>query len=240
MSRTGNLARGRRGGRWIVAVMAVLALSACTRPDRNVAEPTTARATNSTAAVTAATAPVQPTSAPAPAPPTMVPPTTARARSRQVDPATVIRRFYAAINRQDYRAAWALGGKNLGNRSYEEFVAGFADTDHDELRITRVRGQSVDVVLTATQDGGTRQTIYAGTYQVVNGAITHGRLRVVDQSGGEQTGACDPAYPNSCIPPPPPDLDCADIGRHDFTVRQPDPHHFDADKDGVGCESRRS
>ena len=37
------------------------------------------------------------------------------------------------------------------------------------------------------------------------------------------------------------DLDCADIGRHDFTVRQPDdPHRFDADKDGIGCESRQS
>jgi hypothetical protein len=151
-----------------------------------------------------------------------------------------VRRFYAAINRQDYRAAWALGGRNLGNRSYEEFVAGFADTDRDELRITRVRGQSVDVVLTAMQDGGTRQTVYAGTYRVVNGAIVHGRLHVVDQSGGEQTSRCDPSYPDLCIPPPPPDLDCADISQEDFTVLEPDPHRFDADKDGIGCESRQS
>jgi hypothetical protein len=236
MTRTGNLARRRRGRRWLVAVMAVLALSACTQPGGEVAEPTTTRATTSTAAVTTPTATVQATSAP-----TTAPPTTARARPRQADPATVVRRFYAAINRQDYRAAWALGGRNLGNRSYQEFVAGFADTDHDELRITRVRGQSVDVVLTATQDGGTRQTVYAGTYQVVNGAIRHGRLRVVDQSGGGPARACDPAYPDFCIPPPPPDLDCADIPRHDFTVRQPDdPHRFDRDKDGIGCESRQS
>jgi hypothetical protein len=51
------------------------------------------------------------------------------------------------------------------------------------------------------------------------------------------TGNCDSAYPDFCIPPPPPDLDCADIGVKDFTVRPPDPHGFDADGDGVGCES---
>jgi endonuclease YncB( thermonuclease family) len=48
---------------------------------------------------------------------------------------------------------------------------------------------------------------------------------------------CDPAYPGVCIPPPPPDLDCGDIGYRRFTVRYPDPHNFDSDRDGVGCES---
>jgi hypothetical protein len=48
---------------------------------------------------------------------------------------------------------------------------------------------------------------------------------------------CDPSYPDFCIPPPPPDLNCPDIGATDFTVRAPDPHRFDADNDGVGCES---
>jgi micrococcal nuclease len=48
--------------------------------------------------------------------------------------------------------------------------------------------------------------------------------------------ACDPSYPDFCIPPPPPDLDCADIPRTNFKVLPPDPHRFDGDKDGVGCE----
>ena len=47
---------------------------------------------------------------------------------------------------------------------------------------------------------------------------------------------CDPAYPSVCIPPPPPDLDCGDIPYRDFTVLPPDPHDFDRDGDGVGCE----
>jgi micrococcal nuclease len=48
---------------------------------------------------------------------------------------------------------------------------------------------------------------------------------------------CDPSYPTVCIPPPPPDLDCADIPYKNFRVLPPDPHHFDGDHDGIGCES---
>jgi PASTA domain len=49
---------------------------------------------------------------------------------------------------------------------------------------------------------------------------------------------CDPAYPNDCIPPPPPDLDCADIGhRVEVDHRYGDPHRLDADGDGIGCDS---
>ncbi|HEX7123339.1 MAG TPA: thermonuclease family protein [Gemmatimonadaceae bacterium] len=50
-------------------------------------------------------------------------------------------------------------------------------------------------------------------------------------------GNCSPAYPDVCIPPPPPDLDCGDIPYRRFTVLPPDPHGFDRDGDGVGCES---
>jgi micrococcal nuclease len=47
---------------------------------------------------------------------------------------------------------------------------------------------------------------------------------------------CDAAYPTVCIPPAPPDLDCGQIPFRRFTVRAPDPHRFDADRDGIGCE----
>jgi hypothetical protein len=48
--------------------------------------------------------------------------------------------------------------------------------------------------------------------------------------------ACDPSYPTTCIPPPPPDLDCSDVTPRNFTVRAPDPHRFDGDLNGIGCE----
>lgn len=47
---------------------------------------------------------------------------------------------------------------------------------------------------------------------------------------------CDPAYPTVCLPPSPPDLDCAQITAGEFAVLAPDPHRFDGDGDGVGCE----
>lgn len=54
---------------------------------------------------------------------------------------------------------------------------------------------------------------------------------------------CHPSYPDYCIPPPPPDLDCPDVtGRKPFRVRHdvrdPDPHGFDRDRDGRACEPR--
>ncbi len=48
---------------------------------------------------------------------------------------------------------------------------------------------------------------------------------------------CDPSYPDFCIASPPPDLNCADISQKRFTVSGSDPHGFDRDNDGVGCES---
>jgi micrococcal nuclease len=68
-------------------------------------------------------------------------------------------------------------------------------------------------------------------------AATTSPLRSSRVGGGSTRPACDASYPTVCIPPPPPDLDCDDVGYHDFVVRRPDPHHFDGrDDDGRGCE----
>ena len=48
---------------------------------------------------------------------------------------------------------------------------------------------------------------------------------------------CDPSYPDFCIAPDHADLDCSEISERNFKVLQPDPHRFDGDKDGIGCES---
>jgi micrococcal nuclease len=51
---------------------------------------------------------------------------------------------------------------------------------------------------------------------------------------------CHPSYPDFCVPPPPPDLDCRHFPRRQFRVRwdvpDPDPHRLDADHDGFACE----
>jgi len=53
----------------------------------------------------------------------------------------------------------------------------------------------------------------------------------------ETTPSCDPSYPDVCIPSPPPDLDCGEIPYKNFKVIGSDPHRFDGDHDGIGCES---
>ena len=50
---------------------------------------------------------------------------------------------------------------------------------------------------------------------------------------------CDPSYPDVCIAPRAQvgDLDCGDVEPRRFRVLAPDPHGFDGNHDGVGCES---
>jgi micrococcal nuclease len=47
---------------------------------------------------------------------------------------------------------------------------------------------------------------------------------------------CDRAYPDVCIPSPPPDLACRDVPYAHFRVVPPDPHRFDGNGDGIACE----
>jgi micrococcal nuclease len=52
-------------------------------------------------------------------------------------------------------------------------------------------------------------------------------------------GKCDPSYTGACVPPYPPDLDCADLRERGLApVRSigSDPHRLDGDGDGIGCE----
>jgi len=52
---------------------------------------------------------------------------------------------------------------------------------------------------------------------------------------------CEPSYPDICIPMGSADLNCPDIEHRRFrvlwNVTNPDPHGFDGNADGVGCES---
>ena len=48
---------------------------------------------------------------------------------------------------------------------------------------------------------------------------------------------CDPSYPDFCLGINIPDLDCGEVTWRRFRVLPPDPHRFDGDHDGMGCES---
>ena len=59
----------------------------------------------------------------------------------------------------------------------------------------------------------------------------------VDDNGVDMVNSCHPSYPDDCIPPAPPDLECDDISARNFQVVGSDPHDFDGDNNGIGCES---
>ena len=54
----------------------------------------------------------------------------------------------------------------------------------------------------------------------------------VSQVGGN----CEKGYPDVCVPKFPPDLDCDEVQYQRFRVTGSDPHGFDRDRDGLGCE----
>ncbi|MEU6771096.1 hypothetical protein [Streptomyces sp. NPDC046759] len=89
-------------------------------------------------------------------------------------PADTVTRFFDAINMRDFQTAWELGGKNL-DASYDSFESGFATTEHDEVTIESVDGDTVSVNLAAQQTDGTEQS-YSGQYTVVDGVITHATM----------------------------------------------------------------
>jgi hypothetical protein len=58
----------------------------------------------------------------------------------------------------------------------------------------------------------------------------------VDDDEVDEDNSCHPSYPDTCIPPPPPDLNCDAVDDTNFEVVGSDPHGFDGDNDGIGCE----
>ncbi len=62
-------------------------------------------------------------------------------------------------------------------------------------------------------------------------------VRKTETGGGGGGGStdCAPGY-SPCVPPPPPDLDCADLDGP-IHVTGSDPHNLDGDGDGWGCET---
>ncbi|MDX2230957.1 MAG: excalibur calcium-binding domain-containing protein [Leptolyngbyaceae cyanobacterium bins.349] len=74
---------------------------------------------------------------------------------------------------------------------------------------------------------------------LLTGLLALGLATLCSQAGSQASTGCDRAYPGVCIPSPPPNLDCKDVPYQNFRVLPPDPHRFDRDRDGIGCERQR-
>jgi hypothetical protein len=58
-----------------------------------------------------------------------------------------------------------------------------------------------------------------------------------ESQGNNSSNNCDSSYPDICITTSSTKLICLDIPYRNFKVLAPDPHEFDSDGDGIGCES---
>lgn len=92
-----------------------------------------------------------------------------------------------------------------------------------------------------TAEANAKKQRYAFWYQTNPVMPWEFRLRVAQQAKPVSTTQpqqqqCDPSYPDFCIPPGAADLDCGDIQYRRFRVVGNDPHGFDGDGDGIGCE----
>ncbi|MFR0358502.1 excalibur calcium-binding domain-containing protein [Streptomyces sediminimaris] len=139
----------------------------------------------------------------------------------------MVRAYFAAINAQDYRRAWDLGGKHL-SPSYGAFANGFATTAHDTVHILRTDSGTVSVRLEATQTDGSER-VFEGTYTVRGGTIVTADMHDVTGPGPHSSGP-SPSYKN-CD-------EARAAGAAPIHEGEPGyAPHLDRDHDGVACES---
>ncbi|HTJ69798.1 MAG TPA: hypothetical protein VL551_19835 [Actinospica sp.] len=168
-----------------IATGLILALAACGSTSSAGKSTTTQSTADGTVAVAGSSASPTPAATPSSAPPpTPAAPATTQSQSPVMTPAEVVEAYFAAINAQNYAAAWTLGGDHLG-QSYAQFVAGFADTATDSVQILSTSGDTVSINLDATQTDGSQQQ-FTGTYTVSGQAISGAS---VSQVGSDLCGA---------------------------------------------------
>jgi hypothetical protein len=90
-------------------------------------------------------------------------------------------------------------------------------------------GQTVDLYIIASTDDTFNSNLFIDDVSFSSGSP--------QPTATTPPQNCHSSYPTICIPPPPPDLNCPDIPYRNFQVVGSDPHNFDTDDDGIGCET---
>jgi hypothetical protein len=187
-------------------------------------------------------APVQPQPPPGPptaAPPASVPnpPATAVAAPSDRPPAFTLR-FPPKVAPNQYFQIEIQATDDLGLRHIAWRAEGTRDQALRAVRSADCRGSySCSFTWWEVTDEEDDLEIVAEAVDIAGQRTAGSRKVQVEQSSDNDTGECDPSYPDFCLNSPPPDLDCDEIPFVNFTVRGRDPHRFDPDKDGRGCNS---
>ena len=140
-------------------------------------------------------------------------------------------------------AAWYLAPIFLGIIGSAIMWYVLKDEDHPDSPKMVKKGWIIGIVLTLISFAWIPLMLIPFAFVGVDQQQMGDHMQVIPQPQPEPTPTpktennCDPSYPDVCIPNYPPDLDCGEIRYSNFKVLPPDPHGFDGDNDGIGCES---
>jgi len=138
---------------------------------------------------------------------------------------------------EPYTVMWDVDDDQIAESNEETLVATFrqAGTYNIDVVVADVAGQiasdSVEVTIEEGEEAPSDER---------PSTVQEEEQLTEEMPVEEEETTCDSSYPNICIPPPPPILSCDDIEASNFEVQPPDLHHFDADNDGVGCETENN
>ena len=137
------------------------------------------------------------------------------------------------VNRMMVRQGFAVPLVVPPNVRHVEAIRAAADS----ARAARLGLWSVDAFACLPQDFRDGLCGIAPTEPVANEteSVEPVSRGILPLAGGSRAGCATP-YPDVCIPPPPPDLDCGDVAFRRFRVSGGDPHRMDGDHDGIACE----
>jgi PKD repeat protein len=130
---------------------------------------------------------------------------------------------------EPYTVSWDFDSDGVVESNEETVVATFSEAGTYDV--------SLDVTDSQGQSASDSVEIIIEEAPVENSSTVEQPATEEPATGEMEETACDPSYPDMCIPPPPQNLTCNDIGARNFEVSPPDPHGFDSDNDGIGCES---
>jgi PKD repeat protein len=135
---------------------------------------------------------------------------------------------------EPYNIMWDIDDDQIADSNEETLVVTISEagTYNIDLVVADIEGQiasdSVEVTIERGEAPLDEQT-----------STVQDKEQLTEQMPEEET-ICDSSYPDTCIPPPPPILNCDEVEASNFEVQPPDSHHFDADNDGVGCETENN
>ncbi|MDP8887118.1 MAG: PKD domain-containing protein, partial [Thermoproteota archaeon] len=136
---------------------------------------------------------------------------------------------------EPYTIVWDLDDDEIAESNEETLVPTFIEpgTHTIDVVVADDGGQVASDSLEVTVEEGEESPLEEQPPMVQE------EEQLIEEMPEEET-SCDSSYPNLCIPPPPPILACDDVEATNFEVQSPDPHGFDVDNDGIGCETENN